>query len=744
MLKFNCKKLFCLLLCGVMSLSYLSVNAEEEITDYSDFFNTDSTTEESEYCNLDYEKYVSSNAGSLFVNSKSGRFYFEDRTGTRWYSNPDMADKDEGTSGIYKMELQSLLLIGYQDITKKQYSKANSETGSVRAGSAKVNKTENGFEAVYTFEQFGFTVPVEISLDNSGLKAFIDVKKIKETKPDKYLLCSVSLLPYFGAGGPDEQGSIIVADGSGCEMDFNNGRYSKLGYSSHIYGSNLSKYVLAKEMSSYPIMLPVYGIKRQGSAVTAIVTDGAAIGTVWCYPNGSISSYANVYTTFALRETDSIVLNEYSSSATSAQLYQKSAIKCNKVSVSYVFLSGEDADYGGMARAYKKYLCDKEGLSLKSQSIAETSLDFYGAVKKKRVVLGFPVMANTALSKIDDIEAFINRLGNDKITDVSVTLRDWSNEQLAGKLDYSLKPTKTVGTRKELINLSESLKKNGGELYLGASVLKFKKSGKGYNAWFDSAKALNNAPIYCYSFYNSNYQKNTSVSRYALIVPSKIEKITKSIFKNNNYGEVGISLGETSVNLYSDFNKKSEYSTEDTMNAIKECVNGLKNAKLSFDSPADYALKAASLAQRIPETSSQNDIFDRDIPFTQLVLSGIVPYTCEPINLSTNERTAVLNAAAYGGRLQFDLITEDSYTVTGTELDRLYCSNSAELYDAVKKYSEYFKELGKLLGEGYMTNYFIADNVSISTYSNGAKVTVDRLKYTVKVERDGAEYGFGV
>lgn len=192
-------KIICALLCIAIAAA-LPASAEE--TDFTDFFNTDSDSELSEYCRLEYEKFASSDAGTLYVNAKSGRFYLEDAAGTRWYSNPDMGDADEGASGVYKMELQSLLLIGYQDIAKKQYGKANSETGSVRSGNAVINRLENGFEAVYSFPQMGFTVPVEITLDSDGINASVDIGKIKESNPESFLICSISVLPYFGAGAP--------------------------------------------------------------------------------------------------------------------------------------------------------------------------------------------------------------------------------------------------------------------------------------------------------------------------------------------------------------------------------------------------------------------------------------------------------------------------------------------------------------------------------------------------------------
>ncbi len=721
---------------GVFSLA---VNAENGINEAE----TDDT-EISEYCNLTYDECASSKAGKLFVNLDSGRFYFKDTAGEKWYSNPDMGDMDENASGVYRMELQSLMIIHYYDIENDQFKKANSEANSVRQSDAIIEKTKNGFKAVYSFEQLGFVIPVEITLSDKGIEAVVSCQDIKEEKADKYMLFRISLLPYFGAGAPDEQGYIMIADGSGALMNFNNGKYTKLGYSSHIYGNDLSKYVVAKGIDTYSVTMPVFGIKKSKSAITAIVSEGAAQGTIWCYPNKSITSYANVYTTFDLRADDTVVLNEDTSGVKTASLYEMTEIGTEKIAVNYLSNSGKNADYNTMAETYKNYLIERDGLEITSQNMGDFSLDFYCAVRKKKSVLGFPVTVNTALSKLSDIKDFATELYDDGIKGFSVTLRLWSKEQLSGKIDYSMKPVSVIGKKSEVQQLADLIAQNSGKTYLGTNINNFRKSGKGYNKWFYSAKSLSNAPIYCYEFYMSNFHKNKDLGRYALLKPSVFNKMASYVNKKlSKYENVGISLEDISTKLYSDFSKKDRYNLQETSAAVSASIENNLSADKAFDFPADYVLKYTKLAQNVPSISSQANIFDKDIPFVQLVLSGAVTYTCEAINLAANEKQAVLEAVANGSALQFDLITEDEYSVVGTELSRLYKSNANLLYDDIKLYSNYFKELDAFIKEGYMVSYFEKGNVSKSYYSNGAIITVDRNLQTVEAaDVSGNTYKF--
>ncbi len=718
---------------GVFSLSAKAQNEVDEAT----------KTEVSEYCNLVYDEIASSKAGKLFVNSDSGRFYFEDTAGEKWYSNPDMGDMDEKASGVYRMELQSLLIVQYYDVENDQFKKANSEANSVRRSGAAIEKIENGFKVVYSFQQLGFEIPVLITLTDKGINALVDCKEIKEENTDEFMLFRISLLPYFGAGTPDEKGYIMVADGSGALMNFNNGKYTRLGYSSHIYGDDLSKYVVAKSTKSYAVSMPVFGIKKKKSVVTAIVNEGAAQGTIWCFPNNSVSSYANVYTSFDIRADDSVVLGEDTSGAKMASLYEMTEIQTEKIGITYISDTGKNADYNKMAETYKNYLSERDGLKITTQNMGDFSLDFYCAVRKKKSILGFPVTVKSKLSKLCDIKDFITSLYEDDINGFSVTLRSWSREQLTGKIDYSMKPVSVIGKKSEIQQLADLITEKSGELYLNTNISKFKKSGKGYNKWFYSAKSLSNAPIYVYDFYMSNYQKNKDLGRYSLIKPSAFNKMASYVNKKiSRYENTGISLGEISTNLYSDFSKKDKYNLTETSLALSTAVEKNITTDTAFDFPADYVLKNTKLAQNVPSISSQANIFDMDIPFVQLVLSGAVTYTSEAINLAADEKQAVLEAAANGSALQFDLITEDEYSVVGTELNRLYKSNAELLYDDIKLYSGYFKELDSFIGEGYMIRYTENGKFSKSYYSNGTVVKVDRNEKTVEASFDGKTYKF--
>lgn len=742
------KNLFKTLTCVFVIISVLcapcsSFSAEPSNDPFFDLFSTENKTEDntaSEYCNLEYVKFCENSKGSLFVNEKSGRFYFEDVSGCRWYSNPDMGDIDANAGGAYKMELQSLILFEYYDYEVKQLKKANSEALSVRFEDAEIKKTENGFKAIYNFDDLGFKIPLEVSLDEYGITAMVNCEDLVEQQEEKRIF-NISVLPYFGAGASDEEGYIFIADGCGCVMNFNNGTYTRLGYSSKIYGEDLSKYVITKSGENKAVNFPVFGIKKPLSAVTAIVTEGAAFGTFKCWPNNIVTSYSNVYTEFELRSIDTVVLNEDHNSASSITLYEDGDINPKKLNISYRFVTGENVGYNEMAATYKEYLIQKYKIEKTAQNFSGISLEFNGAVKSKKSIFGIPMKVNTKLSTVKGIEKFCKTLYKNGIEGMNVTLSSWSREQLSGKIDNSLNPVRCFGERKEIEKLAKFLKSTDSTLALSLEMQIFHSSGKGYNKWSHSAKAQSNAPIYIYDYYKSIFKKNKDIVRLRLIKPTKLSVISNNVLKSSDDydDEIIFNLAESSSKLYSDFASKRTSNIEETRLNIENTFKTLSSRKLSFNFPADYAIKYANNAEDIPLTSSQNRIFDYDVPFVQLVLSGLVEYSSEPINLRSDRRKAVLDSIAYGANLKYSLITENAYSVVGTEKDSLYYAQADNLYDEITDYYDVFSNISSAIEKSIMISHSKEGNISKSLYSDGKIITVNYLTGEVIVSNEDKE-----
>jgi len=83
-------------------------------------------------------------------------------------------------------------------------------------------------------ERPAFNVTLRYSLEGNSLIVNVPFDKIAYR--GAYPMVKLAVLPYFGAGGTNDEGYLLVPDGSGALIYFNNGRQNQLSYNNDIYG----------------------------------------------------------------------------------------------------------------------------------------------------------------------------------------------------------------------------------------------------------------------------------------------------------------------------------------------------------------------------------------------------------------------------------------------------------------------------------------------------------------------------
>ena len=78
-----------------------------------------------------------------------------------------------------------------------------------------------------------FTIALEYRLADDGIEVSVPASMIEENGGGS--LYRIRLLGYFGAAGADEEGYLVVPNGSGSLIYFNNGKSSVENYSQYIY-----------------------------------------------------------------------------------------------------------------------------------------------------------------------------------------------------------------------------------------------------------------------------------------------------------------------------------------------------------------------------------------------------------------------------------------------------------------------------------------------------------------------------
>ena len=163
----------------------------------------------------------------------------------------------------------------------------------------------------------------------------------------------------------------------------------------------------------------------------------------------------------------------------------------------------------------------------------------------------------------------------------------------------------------------------------------------------------------------------------SLLSPDVFGEIFDKLAKNySKAGFSGVCIDDMTSVLYGDYSKDT-IVRNDMMLYIEE---GLRNCRekvgsILADTANAYVFKYTDHITNVPLSSSCFDIFDKDIPFYQMVMHGLIPYSTTSVNGSADSEQLFLKAVASGSNLHFDLVYEDTSELKDTEYDIYYYAN---------------------------------------------------------------------
>ncbi len=327
-------------------------------TDSSDQID-DEEQEEPE--DINYELVASNSNLEMYFDSTLCYVKIVDKkTGNEWVSSPDYSHTLDGGTGT-KNNLGSLRTYSYFDSSDNTATK-NIRSQSVNNGNFKVDEIENGLKITFTTTE-QFVIPVEIKLEEDSLSASIVVNEITEPEDSENRISQISLMPYFGAVGPAEEGYAVVPDGSGAIIEFNQTGAGSYTYSQRIYGRDFGQELKSQSSVTQDARLPVFGINKNGAGMIAIIDESPASANVNCNIVGESNRVNNAYFTYIHRTYDTVYINEASWNQNASRVIDEDPITPARFEVKYYFLDDDASDYVGMANRYQQYLIDELGVA---------------------------------------------------------------------------------------------------------------------------------------------------------------------------------------------------------------------------------------------------------------------------------------------------------------------------------------------------------------------------------------------
>ncbi len=583
-----------------------------------------------------------------------------------------------------------------------------------------------------------FHASVEYTLDGDSLLAKIPASSIDF--PAEYPVNAISFLSFFGAGGPEEEGSILVPDGSGALIHFNNGKARYPSYQQSVYGTDRSMSGIETAESSQEVRLPVFGIIREGGAFIGIIEEGAPAATINADVSGRLNSYNYVYPTFTVINKGDLSLDA-NGQQRSLPKFQEDPMGSD-FTVRYAFVGKQSASYQGLAAYYRKYLEQHDGLPAIAERNGE-NMPFYlqlvGSIYKKKHFAGIPYRALEPLTTFEQAQSILTDMSKRGIHDIKLKYSGWFNNGLAHEVPGSVSVDQQVGGEKGLRRLLSYASENGVTLYPDVAILTA-LSGSGFNETKEAARTLRGVPAEIYSFNPALNRRDRTGSPAYVISPRFIGGYTEAFLKDyGKYGANGVSLSDLAAELDSDFRKRRQIDRTESEQLSLDALNKIEDADLQVmaDGGNAYALPFLTDITHAPMSSSRFKIEDAEIPFYQMVVRGYIDYTGAPYNLSayTDAKPYILKCLEYGSGVYFQWMYEPNHKIKDTAHNDLFSANYALWIDeAARIYEEVNDFLKKVRHDRIVGHDELADGVFKTIYESGVYVIVNYNRERVTID----------
>ncbi len=671
--------------------------------------------------NEDFRLLVDDRLGNIAVENK--------KTGYIWWSAPLGASRDTKATPLLINELRSANKLTYGTPSKHSTTILRSATEDCEIS---VKDIEGGVRITYRYEK-GFTVPVEYTLENDHIRAKLKISDIKE--PDnENIITEINIMNSFGAADMSENGYFIIPDGCGALVRFNNRKTTESNaYSQPVYGRDITAVPTHKGAVTEQLYLPVYGIVKKDNAMLVIAEKGDANANLSVSVSEQSNSGYNICGfNFILRGTDTFYMSGSNDKFT---VFETGDIKTEDIELLYYPISAENADYTDVAARYRQYLTEEMGLAKKTASEqAPMYVSLYGGVEKKKPVFGIPVTMKTPVTSFSQGREILNDLTESGVENIVVSYKNWTDDGIENKVDTSASPSSSLGGKDEFSAFSSFVEDNGFELYPVSDNRDF-YSGNGYNSINNTCVRISGAYSRIVSYDRAYDIPDGFKDNMSLLSPSYYSEVFGDIGENySEAGLSGVSIGNLTSSLYGDYGKR-EISRADAKHLAVEgyelLTDKLENGILA-DTANAYAIPYANHIMNVPLNSSRFDIFNEDIPFYQMVLHGLVPYSSTALNGTADHNKLLLMAAATGSYLNYDMLYEDTSELKDTEFDVYFYANyDNHLLSAAAEY-RLLQPLYEEIAEDYITGYEIDDNGNITvTYSGGTVVKADFSENTI-------------
>ncbi|MCL2404785.1 MAG: DUF5696 domain-containing protein [Defluviitaleaceae bacterium] len=589
-----------------------------------------------------------------------------------------------------------------------------------------------GVSVTYGFLSHGLFVTVEYTLEDGVLVVRVPWEKIREES--NFAVTSMEIMPFFGAASNYVQGYMLYPDAGGgiTRFDMADTRPAIIGPGMWFTYSHrtvdMVNFMFPDQYLRHTAALPVLGIKHDNNAFLAAITQGEENAGIIADPSGRVVHLNRAFFEIHTRNIFNVDLHNITVGGLGAlgrtvQRIDRDIIQ-NDREIKYFFLSGDDATYSGMARVYREYLISTGQLtnSIEPGSNIPLALNIIMGATEPQMLLDSYI----TMTSFEQVEYILERLRQGGVYDVNAVLGSWTRGGDTPPRYWP--PARQLGGTRGLRGLDNYLNNHPNfNVFLANNFIFASRATGGFSSRADVVYNGTNIPL---SFQTSNttlHLLNPAVSQ------SRHRSFMNRLSPFENINIAFINEGQI---IYNDYNARAPFTKAETVQVWESMFEESANQvnRVAARGLNQYTFRNVDFLYQVPVRGFGLAITDEFVPFVHMVLSGMIPLSAEPANLSYDLNVQMLRWIEYGLLPTFTITYEDSIRLMETSYSWLFTS-AFDTWESriLDVYHEFANNFSDVFGRQMISHTRLSRDIVRVEYDNNIVIYLNYSGDTVTV-----------
>jgi len=360
------------------------------------------------------------------------------------------------------------------------------------------------------------------------------------------------------------------------------------------------------------------------------------------------------------------------------------------------------------------------------------AVEIVGAVNKTRHRFGIPFDLPLKLTSYREAESIFQDLSGRGWKNINIKLNGWFNHSIEHTVPVKIKLISELGSMKNFKKMILAAEQNGHTIFPEADFLFIYKKGlfDGFNLYRDAARYVNRKRIekYPYSFVWFGERTKWGNIRQIARPAAMLNMIDVYSGKAAGLGLHNIAFRSMGSRLSGDYNEKRKVSREAAMKLRQEKLSELAadGKKIMLNEGFEYTVPWTSFITDMALDDNSFGITDCSVPFYQIVIHGLVPYTGRAINLAEDYKYNLLKTIESGAGIYFSFMIEETAALQETKFRQFYANEYGKwINDADTLYRRFSADFMGLYDQEITDHVILSSGLTMTQYEDGTEVIVN-------------------